>query len=331
MSARGADRVLRTLAGRGLGVVARWQLLAAGVSAWLIDDRVRRGHLLVLHPGVYAVGHRALRREAWWLAAALACGPHGVASHASAGGVWGLLADNGSSVHVTVPGRGGRRRGIVIHRSRNAHAADVTRHEGIPVTSVARTLLDVAATRPRLLARAVEQAEVLDLLDLGAIDDLLVRSHRAPRGAAISSSPSPITSPGTSHSRRVRSRRTSLRSSPRPGLPAPAVEARVEGHRVDFLWRQQRVVVEADGWRYHRTRAAFERDRGRDRALTFAGYRVTPLHASRSPRGRRRGADRTCRAAGRLRARHERSVTGRLCPGTPLGRWTRSPRISPVG
>lgn len=265
------DRIVADLAERQRGVFARWQLLDLGISASMIDNRVRAGRWIIVHAGVYALGHRALRGEAWWLAAALACGREGAASHISGAGVLGLLRDDGTKPHVTVAHGTHRVPGIIVHRSRTLAPQDRIVHDGIPVTSVARTLLDVAATRPRLIARAVDQADMLELFDLRAVENVLGRNrgHRGVRRlvAAIADH-----HPGSALSDSVIADMF-LELVLAAGLPRPEREVYVlPDHRSDFFWRDAGVIVEADGWGSHGTRAAFRRDRTYDRELQFAGY-----------------------------------------------------------
>lgn len=236
----------------------------------MIDNRVRAGRWIVLHQGVYALGHRELRREGWWLAAALACGRSGAASHVTGAAVLGMLLDSASRPHVTVPYGAHRVPGIVVHRSKTLAPQDTIVHDGIPVTSVARTLLDVAATRRRLLARAIDQAERLDLFDLRSVQDVVAR-NRGHRGARTLLTAIDDFLPGSAMSDSVLADMF-LELVLAAGLPRPEREAYVLDHRVDFLWRREKVVVEADGWGTHRTRAAFQNDRARDRELQFAGY-----------------------------------------------------------
>jgi hypothetical protein len=267
------DGVIRALAAGQDGVVARWQLLAAGVAPKAIDHRVRTGRLIVLHRGVYALGHRALRRRAWWLAGALACGPRAVVSYQSGGSVWGLLEYSGANVHVTVTHGTHRVPGLVIHRTRRLDERDVTLHDDVPVTSVARTLLDLADVVPRRrLEKAVDQAEVLCLFDLRAVEDVLSRS-RGRRGRTALSAIVGAYRPGAAL---TRSELEDLFLSLVDGaaLPRPEVNVHVEGFVVDFLWRAERLIVEVDGYAFHSSRRAFRDDRSRDRRLQRAGYVV---------------------------------------------------------
>ena len=169
------ERMISDLAASQYGVITRRQLLQLGFSRRKVDRLMRSGWLRSLHHGVYVIGPR-LNAHGRWLGAVLACGPNSVLSHRSAADHWGLLAV-GSLIEISAPRSRVRRPGIVIHRVR-LHEEDRVRHEGIPVTSVARTLLDLAGfVRPRHLERAVEQAERLGLFDLTAIERLEARSR----------------------------------------------------------------------------------------------------------------------------------------------------------
>ena len=154
------------LAGRQWGVVTRAQLLSLGLSTSVVDAWVRRGRIHRVHQGIYALGHTALRAEGHRLAAVLACGPGAVLSHRSAAAHWGLLRTDQTRIDATAArGRHGAP-GIRLHRTRSLDAQDIAHHEGIPITTVHRTLLDVAAmARGGELERAVAQAERLRLYD----------------------------------------------------------------------------------------------------------------------------------------------------------------------
>jgi very-short-patch-repair endonuclease len=269
-----ADSAVAEVASRQHGVVSVDQLRNAGLDKHAVHHRVRVGRLHRVHRGVYAVGHSALSFESRWMAAVLACGRGTAAggavfdhwgaalSHRSAAELWGLRPASDGPVDVTLPGDGGRkrRRGIRVHRSITLLPAHVTLRSGIPVTTLARTIADLrqlAARRtvsgglsPRELRRAVRQADVLGL-PLGHHDQ----------------------------SDRTRSdlERDFLRLCRRNGLPAPEVNVRIGRHLVDFLWRNSWLVVETDGYRYHRGRQAFEDDRARDLDLRERGYEVIRL------------------------------------------------------
>jgi hypothetical protein len=245
------------------GVVSREQLLVAGFTPRVIDRSVEAGRLHVVHPGVYAVGYVSGSPLQRAMAAVLAC--DAVLSHRSAAALWGFGPDWHGDVEVTTANQH-RLRTISAHRSRLA-AGEVARRRGIPVTTVPRTLLDLAAVLDeRALARAVNEARVLRLLRPG----LVLPQRPGRRGVA-----------------RVR-RLIELAETPtrsvledaflaivdRSGLPRPEVNRRVAGYEVDMLWRQQRLVVELDGRRFHNHPDAFERDRRKDAQLLVAGYRV---------------------------------------------------------
>ncbi len=235
------------------GLVTTGQLLAAGFDGAAITLRVAAGRLHRLHRGVYAVGHPAVSREGRWLAAVLACGKGAVLSHRDAAALWALLPPGTGPVHVTVSGQGGRgrRRGIRLHRSRTLAVTAVTRHRGIPVTRPARTIADLRRhLQPPELRRAIRQAEVLGLA-LGEEAE-------------------------TDRTRSELERRF-LRLCRSHGLPRPEVNVRVGPFLVDFLWRPQRLIIEVDGYRYHRGRQAFEDDRARDLELRRLGHEVVRL------------------------------------------------------
>jgi len=265
---------LAALADRQYGVVTRAQLRQLGVGDHGIAERVRTRRLRRLHRGVYVLGHTALRREAHWLAAVLACGAGAALSHVSAAAHWNIRRSAAARVDVTVPSTAGRprRRGIRIHRSRRLAPEDVTVHEGIPLTTVARTLIDLADVLPKqALKRAIDEADYQRLLDMTS---LLPAVHRNPgrRGARVIKL-------AEARPERTRSdfERRFLAVIERRGLPRPRVAVQIEGYEADFLWPEARLIVETDGYGAHRTRRAFEHDRRRDRRLARAGYRTIRL------------------------------------------------------
>jgi uncharacterized protein DUF559/putative AbiEi antitoxin of type IV toxin-antitoxin system len=268
------------LAGRQHGVVARRQLAALGLNRGAIRHRLNAGRLHSVHRGVYAVGHPQLTRHGRWIAGVLACGDEAVLSHRCGAALWGLAATGMSRVEVTVASRGRRRRaGIQLHQVRRLHPEDRSERIGIPVTSVARTLLDLLEIVDlRRLERAFEEAERMRLLDLRAIERTCERNpgRRGLRPLRVllgALHPAP-------HTRSELERRF-LRFCRDAGLPPPTANVIVEGLEVDALWPASRLVVELDGYAFHHTRAAFERDRARDATLQLAGYRVLRLTARR--------------------------------------------------
>jgi Transcriptional regulator, AbiEi antitoxin/Protein of unknown function (DUF559) len=274
------DRLIARLADRQHGVVALAQLLALGLTASAVRNRVQAGRLHPVHRGVYAVGRARLTREGHWMAAALAYGPSAVLSHRSAAALWGLRPDNRPVSEITVPVPSIRsRRGILAHTSITLRDADVTSRDGIPCTTPARTLLDLAeVVERRPLERAIEQAEILRLFDLRALEEVLGRAPGR-RGAGLlrdllaEQRDEHVASPETHFEELYLAlcRRASL-SRPEAGAEFTFPDGTPA--RADFCWRRERVVVELDSWAFHRTRAAFERDRRRDQQFGLLGYEV---------------------------------------------------------
>src|SRR3954469_3980913 len=178
------DRAIAALAARQYGLAARAQLGALGLGDTAVTKRAAAGRLHRVHRGVYAVGHRVLPACGVWMAATLACGDGAVLSHTSAAALWEIRPSDMVVIDVTVPGAAGRRRpGLRVHRDPALGRDEVTRRHGIPVTTVARTLLDLAAiSPPRALQRALDEAAVARRLDLGLLDAVIARHaghHRA--------------------------------------------------------------------------------------------------------------------------------------------------------
>ena len=268
---RSVDELISMLAERQHGVVARRQLVARGVGARAIDHRLKCGRLHPVHRGVYAVGHRVLSQRGRWMAAVLACGSGAVLSHRSAAALWGIRPTSRPAVEVTTPRRLHARPGLQPHRA-VLRADEVTVLDGIPTTTPARTLLDLAATLPRRsLERALDEAEVLRLPGPHTLLDRYPRR----RGAATlrillltSRSPTPT---------RTELEEWFLTFLDDWGFDRPEVNTIIEGLEVDAVWRDARLIVELDGFATHGTRRGFERDRKRDRRLAVAGWRVIRL------------------------------------------------------
>jgi very-short-patch-repair endonuclease len=261
------ERGLMVLAQRRHGVVTTAELMAAGIGPRGIARRVADGRLRRLHRGVFLVGP-LIGPRTHEMAAVLACGPGAVLSHRSAAALWRIRPAWHGPIDVTVAGTQPRsRRGIRIHRSRALEAAH---REGVPVTAPARTLLDIAAlVSERDLARAVEEAQVLRLTTPNAL------MAQVGRGRSGSTALKAVLKRGHEPSlTRSEAEALLLELIREAGLPAPETNARLLGYEVDFLWRDAKVVVEVDGFAFHSTREAFERDRRRDARLLAAGYRV---------------------------------------------------------
>jgi very-short-patch-repair endonuclease len=276
-----ADWVIAEIAGGQHGLVTRAQLREAGHHAGVLHRRLQSGYLRRLHRGVYQVGPVAMPL-ARVMAAVLACsGGRGAAragaaaSHHSAAALWQLPpgASLNGPVEVLVPGLArGRYAGVRAHRAGRLGADETTRLEGIPVTTPARTLLDLAAgTALRDFERLVAHADREGLAQQGALASLLAR-HPLHRGARALRSV--LALPGGPQFTRSEAEARLLALFRRGGLPSPASNTRVASYEVDFLWRAERLVVEVDGFAFHSSAQAFERDRRRDAALTAAGFRV---------------------------------------------------------
>ncbi|MGV1048156.1 MAG: type IV toxin-antitoxin system AbiEi family antitoxin domain-containing protein [Solirubrobacterales bacterium] len=273
-SGRSVDRAIAALAERQHGIVARRQLTDLGLGKGSIEFRVRSGRLHPVHRGVFAVGHRLLDRHGRWLAAALACGSGAVLGRRSAGQLWRIVPLAAIEPEVIRPSPC-RRPGIHVVRA-TVQGDEWIVEDGIPVTTVPRTMLDLAALLDRReLERAWNEMEVRELRDRLSVPDLLAR-HPGRRGAAklwallTGDDPSGIT-------------RNDLEEGlvallDRYGLPRGRMNAdlaiRGRFFEIDCLWERQRLAVELDGGSAHRTRKAFQADRLRDRILVAEGWRT---------------------------------------------------------
>ena len=269
------DAVIAQTAFAQHGVVTFEQLRDAGLGPGAINLRVRHGRLHRLHRGVFAVGHTRISQEGRWLAAVLALGEGAVLSHVSAAALWGVRHSSSAYVHVTVPTPGGRtpRRGVVVHRSRKLAPEDVDEQQGIAVTSVSRTLLDLAGVlTPTRLERAVERSLALRLFDLRAVEAVLAANPRRPGATALAQIVAEIHHEPSLTRRELEALMLDLCDA--HGIERPEVNVLIDGMEVDFVWRAQRLIVETDGREFHETPTAFQRDRERDERLTVLGYRV---------------------------------------------------------
>ena len=279
---RSADELISALAEAQHGRVARRQLLAAGLGSRAIDHRVERRRLHVVLPGVYAVGHRGGTREARWMEALLACGPEAVLSHRAAAALWDLARYEHRDVTVPRDRRGSG--GIVVHRARLA-PDEVTTRRGMAVTTVPRTVFDLAAVRPhRDVRRAADEAERRQRWDVLSLADLVER-HPGRRGVAVVRTILAEGRLGLDVTRSVFEERF-LEFIAESGLPRPAVNALVLGYECDMVWHEAGLIAELDGHASHATRTRFEGDRERDRVLAVAGWcviRVTWRQLATSP------------------------------------------------
>ena len=263
---RTVEQKLARLAGRQKGLVTRRQLLRAGISSREIGHRLGNGLLITQHPGVYRVGHEAPSVEARYLAAVLACGEGALLSGLAAAHHLGLLKGRPPPPEVTAPTEK-RVKGVRTQRSRRIDPSDTTTWLGIPVTAVARTLVDIA---PRLpvdeLARTCHEAGV--------------RHGTTPRQveAALARKP---TAPGAGKLRRILHgdvrvtlsglEKRFLERLREAGLTLPETNRPAGGRRVDCRWPAHCLTVELDGYRYHHSRHAWEKDRRREREARARG------------------------------------------------------------
>ncbi|MGB2710260.1 MAG: type IV toxin-antitoxin system AbiEi family antitoxin domain-containing protein [Conexibacter sp.] len=267
------DAVLAALADRQHGVVARRELAAAGVTRSMIAERIASAHLVRLHRGVYAVGHRRVRIEGQWLAAVLAVGPGAALSHRSAAALHGI-APSGGRVEVSTPLHSRGIEGIAVYGRRSLAAADRAYVRGVPVTSVARTLVDLAGLLlPDRLAKAVGEAERLRQFDLQALDAAMTRT-RGRRGAGQAALRAVLAGFAADGVTRSELEERFLAMLDAHDLPRPLTNASVEAYEVDALWPAERLAVELDGYAFHHTRTAFQRDRTKMNDLLAAGYVV---------------------------------------------------------
>ena len=247
------------------GVVTRSQLLEAGITAEEVKQRLRRGTLLRVHRGVYRVGHRAPSVEARYLAAVVACGEWAVLSGRAAGHLLGILKGSASPPEVTTPAKR-RISGIKVRESR-LDRGDFTRWRGVPVTTVPRTLVDLAGVlAPDDLARACHEADVRHRTTPAMVGAVLARRPNA-RGAAKLRA----VLAGDVHVLLSRLERRFLEHVRALRRPLPVTNRPAGAHYVDCRWPEYHLTVELDSYRYHRSRYAWEQDRRREREAYARG------------------------------------------------------------
>ncbi len=272
------ERRIAAIAARQHAVVTTGQLVEAGLSASAIDRRLRSGRLTALHRGVYLAVPLQLPRTRE-MAAVLASGAGALLSHLSAVTLWGIPTGTGATkqaVDVSVWRHNRHRPSIRVHRLRQPLPGD--EHallDGIPITSPARTLLDVATVMsPRDLEAAVARAERAGLVTPEALAKLLAR-HRGHRGArALRTVLEAAGGPALTRSAAEERFLALVREA---GLATPRVNSSVGRYEIDFLWPSAALAVEVDGYQYHSSRRSFERDRRRDAELLAAGIVVLRL------------------------------------------------------
>jgi predicted transcriptional regulator of viral defense system len=250
------------------GVVSRAQLESVGVSDSAMSRWVQARRLHRIHPGVYAVGHAALSLDGRLIAAVLYGGDDAVFSHTTAAWLWRLIDAEPNRIHLTVPGRRSSLSGVRVHRSRDV--ARATCRE-LPVTSVARTLVDLAGMLSfRELRRALAEADYRDLLSVPEVKSELKQGRQGSRALRRALHQH---LPQLAHTLSVLEERF-LELCHATGLPLPEINPSVGRMRVDALWRQQGLVAELDGAAAHGSWPQASRDRERELALRRMGFRV---------------------------------------------------------
>jgi very-short-patch-repair endonuclease len=277
---RGDDRFLSELARSQYGVVGRIQLLDAGWTKDEINWRIRTGRLHRLHAGVYAVGHQVIPREGRWMAAVLTSGSDAVLSHHSAAALWMIRPNSRERIDVTV-GHRSHSSPLILRHISQVPKDEQTIEEGIPVTTVPRTIFDLAATEPvDVVENLLREAEHLELRDRLSLRDLIERypGRRGIRKVQAALERLEEEPGGRKHSKLEERFAPFLRKH---HLPLPRFNDWIllgdKRFKVDCHWPGTGQIVELDGWQGHKTRTAFREDRARDRQLKVAGYSVTHI------------------------------------------------------
>ena len=269
----GGEAAVLWVADQQLALITTLQLHIAGVGRGAVRRRLENGTLHRRYRGVYLVGHPIPLPGAHELGAVLACGERAFISHRSAAGLWGLARAPLGDAEITVVDRGCRSRtGLRVHRVETLAAPDRAHKRGIPVTSPARTIVDFAATADSgELEHAITEAYANNLTDERQI---LAAIERVPNHAGAALLRATLRQPGGPQRTRSDGERAMLRLIRAAGLPAPRTNIVIAGFNADFVWPEERLIVEVDGYPFHGHRAAFERDHRRDIVHKNAGYEV---------------------------------------------------------
>jgi hypothetical protein len=268
------DRLVAQLAERQHGVVAYWQLMELGLGDDAVQHRVVAGRLHRLYVGVYAVGHTRLTVRGRWMAAALACGPDAVLSHRDGGALWQICRTSRTEIDVTAPGRTRNvRPGLAVHRPRRPLQPDErTVHDGIPVTTVARTIVDLAAvlslTDLRYAWDNAERQRLFDLQEIQTVRGRFKRRKGLKKIDILIAERRPLP-PIT----RSRLEEMFVEFCARYGFPRPSMNIWIGEYEVDAVFPDHEVAVELDGRDYHTHPTAQERDPVRDVRLQILGYK----------------------------------------------------------
>ena len=276
------ERAIARIGRRQDNVITLEQLVEAGLGHRGVAHRVKARTMQRLHRGVFLLGAAPPTPMARARAAVLACGDGAVVSHRSAAEMFDLLPQSGGDVHVTVVGRNpGAHPGIRLHRPRALARHDVTKMRGIPLTTVARTICDLAATERHNTVEAVFQEALYR--EIVTDDGLAAVIEREPRRKGAPVIRALLDDPRMTRSERERAL---LRLIDQAQLPRPLTNVRLHGFLVDAYWPAERLVLEFDGWKAHRHRHAFEKDRRRDQVMlanALRAMRVTDRHLAHEP------------------------------------------------
>jgi very-short-patch-repair endonuclease len=284
------EQRIAAIAGLQRGRVNRRQLLAAGLTPDAVEGRLRRGLLYRVHAGVYCVAHTApveLGRET---AALLACRDGAVLSHHTAAALWRIRPPQAAQapIHLTVAGGNACRRiGIVVHRTRKLPPRDIRIEQRLPVTSPARTMLDMAeCLTQHELEWALDEAFILRLMRPDDLEDAIDRLASRPGAAQLKRLMRARQRSGATGATRAGSERQFQALIRAARLPEPERNANIYGFSVDFLWREHNVAVEIDSYTFHMTKSAFERDRRKEtvfRANRLDLARFTKVQMDQEP------------------------------------------------
>jgi len=259
---------LNDLAAGQHGVISRAQLRQLGASDTMVARWLEAGRLHRIHRRVYALGHTALSLDGRLIAALLYGGDQAVLSHTTAAWVWQLIDAQPTRIHITIRGRRSSLPGVRVHHSRRVDRATC---RDLPVTSVGRTLLDLASmVTPRQLRRALAEADYRGLLQRGELISVLGKDSPGARALRVALD---CHLPQLAETFSVLEERF-LELCDSAGLPQPEVNIRIGWMLVDAVWRPQKLVAELDGGPAHSGAAAMKRDREREVALRSLGFRV---------------------------------------------------------
>lgn len=252
------------------GVVTRAQLMEGGLTEKAIAHRLEAGRLHRLWRGVYAVGRPEVGQHGRWMAAVLSCGPQALLSHRSAAALWGIAKDAEREIEVVVPGEQRRRRpGIRLRRRADLSAEHRREVRGIPITDPVSTLVDLASCVVEWrVEKAINDADRLGLIGVEALRTQVASLPPRPGMACLRRLLGCDALTDTGLERRF------LDIVREAGLPMPVTQAWVNGFRVDFYWPDLGLVVEADGWRHHRTPGEQATDHRRDQVHAKAGLKT---------------------------------------------------------